>query len=119
MQVPLPKFKYKTDKRLNSFTINENDILLIIKNLNADEAHGWDNISTRMIQLCRKEIVLPLQLLFKSMLEKGIFPEDWKKSNVVSVHVKESKNLIKNHRLISLLPIFSKIFEKLCIQFFV
>ena len=50
----LPKFKYRTDKRLNSFTINENDIFLIIKNLNADKAHGWDNISIRMIQLCEK-----------------------------------------------------------------
>ena len=26
----LPKFKYRTDKRLNSFTINENDIFLIL-----------------------------------------------------------------------------------------
>ena len=43
-----------------------------------------------MIQLCGKEIVLPLQLLFKSMLEEGIFREDWKKSNVVPV--------IKNYR---------------------
>ena len=34
----LPKFKYRTDKRLNSFTINENDIFLIIKNLNANKA---------------------------------------------------------------------------------
>ena len=34
-----PKFKYRTDKRLNSFTINENNIFLIIKNLNADKAH--------------------------------------------------------------------------------
>ena len=72
----LPKIKYRTDKRLNSFTINENDIFLIIKNLNPDKAHGWDNISIRMIQLCGKEIVLPLQLLFKSVLEEGIFPED-------------------------------------------
>ena len=37
----LPKFKYRTDKRLKYFTINENDIFLIIKNLNADKAHGW------------------------------------------------------------------------------
>ena len=29
--------------------------------------------SIRMIKLCGKEIVLPLQLLFKSMLEEGIF----------------------------------------------
>ena len=66
-----------------------------------------------MIQLCGKEIILPLQLLFKSMLEEGIFADDWKKSNVVPVHKKESTNLIKNYRPISLLPIFSKIFEQL------
>ena len=40
----LPKFKYRIDRCLNSFTINENYIFLIIKNLNADKAHGWDNI---------------------------------------------------------------------------
>ena len=107
----LPKFKYRTDKRLNSFTINENDIFLIIKNLNADKAHGWDNISIRMIQLFGKEIFLPLQLLFKSILEEGIFPDDWKK--IVPVHKKESTNFIKNYRPISLHPIFSKIFERL------
>ena len=72
----LPKFKYRIDKRLNSFTINENNIFLIIKNLNADKAHRWDNICIRMIQLCKKEIILPLQLLFKSILEEGTFPED-------------------------------------------
>ena len=70
-------------------------------------------LSIRMIQLCGKEIVLPLQLLFKSMLEEDIFPEDWKKSNVVPIHKKESKNLIKNYCPISIFPIFSKIFERL------
>ena len=72
-----------------------------------------------MIQFWGKEIVLPLHLLFKSVLEEGIFPEDWKKGNVVPVHKKEAKKLIKTYRPISLLPIFSKIFERLYIQFFV
>ena len=44
-----------------------------------------------MIQLCGKEITLPLQLLFKLMLEEGTFPEDREKSNVVSFHTKEYK----------------------------
>ena len=66
-----------------------------------------------MIQLCGKDIILSLQLLFKSMLEEGIFPDDWNKSNVVPVHKKESTNFIKNYPPISLLPIFSKIFERL------
>ena len=92
------KCKYiRTDKHLNSFTINENYIFLIIKNLNAHKAHGWDNISIRMIQLCGKEIILPLQLLFKSMSEEDIFPNDWKKSNVATVHKKQITNLIQNY----------------------
>ena len=65
-----------------------------------------------MIQLCGKEAILPLQLLFKSMLEGGIFPDDWKKSNVVPVHEKEY-NLMKIYRPMSPLPIFSKSFERL------
>ena len=52
-------------------------------------------------------------LLFKSMLEEGIFLEDWEKSNVVLVHKKESKILIKNYRPLFLLPIVSKFFERL------
>ena len=47
------------------------------------------------------------------MLEEGTFPDDWKRNNVVPVHKKEDKNLIKNYRPISLLPIFSKILERL------
>ena len=41
------------------------------------------------------------------------FPEDWKKSNVVPIHKKESKTLIKSYRPISLIPIFSSVFERL------
>ena len=51
--------------------------------------------------------------MFRSLLEEGVFPDDWKKSNVVPIHKRDSKNLIKNYRPIILLPIFSKIFERL------
>ena len=38
-------------------------------------------------------------------------PESWKKVNIVPVHKKGDKNLIKNYCPVSLLPIFSKIYE--------
>ena len=78
-----------------------------------NKAHGWDQLSIRMIKACGNSISLPLKLIFKSMINEGVFPEDWKKSNVVPIHKKESKNLTKNYRPISLLPIFSKVFERL------
>ena len=46
-----------------------------------------------MIQLCRKEVVLPLQLLLKSMLEEDFL--GGLEINVVPAHKKESKNLMK------------------------
>ena len=42
-----------------------------------------------------------------------MFPDDWKKNNVVPIHKTGSKNLAKSYRPISLLPICSKVFERL------
>ena len=66
-----------------------------------------------MIQLCCKSIAKPLKYLFESSLTAGIFPQNWKKANIIPAHKKESKTCLKNYRPISLLPIFSKIFERL------
>ena len=109
----LPVFAYKSENHLDSADIKEEYIYLIIKNLIPNKAHGWDSIYITMIQLSGKFIAFPLKLLVQSSLEKGPFPDDWKKSNIVQVHKKENKNLIKNYRPIRLLPIFSKIYERL------
>ena len=66
-----------------------------------------------MKKMCDESLVMPLKLIFINCLRSGIFPDTWKRANVVSVHKKNEKNLKENYRSISLLPIFSKIFEKL------
>ena len=43
-------------KRITSFDIKGDDILLIIKNLNVNEAHRWDQLSIRMIKSCGNSI---------------------------------------------------------------
>ena len=108
----LPPLKYRTSKKLNSFSVFEKDILLIIKALDSSKAHGYDNLSIKMIKLCEESIVIPLKIIFEDSLKCGVFPEIWKKANVVPVHEKEDKTLVKNYRPISLLPIFGKIFER-------
>ena len=75
-------------------------------------AHRHDEISIRMIKICASSISKPLAILFRNCLESECFPKEWKKGNIVPVHKKHDKKLIKNYRPVSLLPICSKIFEK-------
>ena len=58
-----------------------------------------------MISIC--------MMILKSCLNQRIFPEEWKKANVVPVHKKGDHQCVKNYRPASLLPVFTKIFERL------
>ena len=109
----LPSFSYRTGSRIKSFQVTENEILAIIKALDPNKAHGFDNISIKMIKICSQSLILPLKIIFEHSLKKGKFRKIWKKANVVLVHKKEDKMLAKNYRPISLLLIFGKMFERL------
>ena len=67
----------------------------MIKSLNSSKSYGYDNISIKMIKICSELVTTPLKVIFKESLKKWIFPEIWKKTNVVPVHIKEDKTLIK------------------------
>ena len=107
----MPPFAYKTNVRINSFHKTHNNISLIIKKLDSNKAHGWDNISIKVIQICDESIALSLKLLFKTTLKEKKFPDIWKLTNVF-LFTKKEESLLKNYRPISLLPIFSEIFER-------
>ena len=102
-----------TSKCLDSIYFSSSDIVKIISRLDPNKAHGHDVLSIRMIKLCGNSICKPLSIIFKDCLSEGEFPREWKKANVVPVHKKGNKQSLENYRLISLLPICSKIFERL------
>ena len=64
-----PEVSFRTNKRLNHLEINGNDILKVIKDLNPNKAHGWDEISIRMIKLCGNTLVTPLLIILETALE--------------------------------------------------
>ena len=55
----------------------------IIKTLDAEKTHGWDNISIKMIQFCGNANALPLILVFETALKEKKFPDIRKKTNAV------------------------------------
>ena len=66
-----------------------------------------------MVKLCNLTITKPLSVIYKNCLQQGVFPDDWKKGNIILVNKKDSNQIVDYYRPVSLLPICSKIFEKL------
>ena len=98
---------------LSSLEFNGDDILKLIRALDPNKSHGFDGISVRMIKICYISIVKPLLIIFNTCLRDGVFPFSWKKANIIPIHKKGVKNDINNYRSISILPICSKLFEKI------
>ena len=68
---------------MSAICFTSDDILKIIKNLNTNKAYGYDMISIRMVKVCDSSLCKPLESMFKSCLQSGKFPLEWKKANVV------------------------------------
>ena len=100
-----------TQKRLDDI-LSQKEISDIIKNLYVNKAHGPDEISGRMIEMCGGNITLPLNIIFNNIIKIGIFEDFWKSANVTPVHKKTSKQGTKELP-ISLLPLFAKLFERI------
>ena len=110
----LPSVLFKrTENVISTIDLGSDDIAKIIQKLDPNKAHGHDMISIHMLKICANSIYKPLQLIFRLCIENGKFPSEWKKANVVPVHKKGNKQTLENCRLVSLLPICGKIFERL------
>ena len=109
----LPHIDYKTNVRKFSVSINEAKIISIIQKLSPNKAHGYDTISIRMLKICDTVIARPLKIIYEKYIETDRFLLLWKKAYIVPAHKKSSRQIMKNYRPISLLPICGKIFEKI------
>ena len=76
---------------IDELTIPEEEILDIIRSLNINKAHGWDEMSVKMIKLSDAALIVPLKTIFSYCLRHGSFPEIWKHAHVVPVHKKNEK----------------------------
>ena len=70
-------------------------------------------INIRMLKMCGESIHKPLEYIFQASLNDERFSSEWKKANVVPIHKKDDKQVLKSYRPISLLPVCAKIFERI------
>ena len=89
------------------------EVLRIIQSLDCKKATGLDSISVRTVKELGSYLAAPLADLFNSSFLQGIFPNHFKLGKISAVHKKGSRLDINNYRPVTVLPVLSKIIEKI------
>jgi hypothetical protein len=93
-------------------TVSEADIVKIIKTLKNKNSCGPDLLSNRMLKAEKFAFARILKPLINESIVKGVFPDCLKTATVIPIFKKGNTDDLNNYRPISLLPVMSKVFEK-------
>ena len=90
----------------------EHEVNKLIDGLTNKMSTGWDGISNKILKHIKKPIIRPLTVIIKKSLEMGVFPDCMKLANVSPLHKGGREDYCTHYIPISLLPVLSKILEK-------
>ena len=76
------------------------------------KSFGFDNLDTYCIKLVKNEVTPAITHIVNLSISNCAFPESWKKSKIVPLFKKDDPLNPKNYRPVAILPILSKILEK-------
>lgn len=92
---------------------NKAEVAKIIDSLNCNVSSGCDQISVKSIKSIKYLILNELTACINKCFEEGSFPDCLKVARVTPIYKSGSKIEPGNYRPISVLPVMSKIFEKI------
>ena len=70
-------------------------------------------LSIPHVERMRQIYLKTVWFIFQSCIKHRELPTEWKKANIIIVHDKSNKQILKNYWPVSLLPICGKVFERL------
>ena len=91
---------------------SEDEILKLLTDTNPEKAADIENLSGRFLKDGAVVLVLPISKLCNLSMKRSKFPLDSKIAKLKPLYKKGSKKDPKNYRPVSLLPLVSKVIEK-------
>ena len=89
-----PNLTVLTDQKIENISIENCDIISLIRNINHNTASGSDGISGQMLLICDETVVSTLKIIFRNIIETSKYPDVWKLANVTPIFKKGNKQLI-------------------------
>ena len=110
--------EYYKDKnvRSNSFVfdiVSEKEVEKLLLSLNVSKSTGCDKIPARFVKDATDVICSPLTYMINLSLRKCTVPSDFKMARVVPLFKKGDRSSAGNYRPVAILPVISKIYEKI------
>lgn len=99
----------------SSFLTSTINVHKYLKQLNSSKSIGPGDVPISLYKVAADIICLPLCNIINSSLETGIFPTEWKRSFIIPIPKTIPPNK-EEVRPISLLPVLSKIMEKVMVS---
>ena len=113
LSTPSP-LSYMNERVFNTIFLQpvvENEVNTILKRLKKSTA-GWDMIKGDIVQVISLSILKPLVHVLNLSISQGTFPNELKIAKVIPLFKSGDKYNVVNYRPISILPFFSKLFER-------
>ena len=113
---PLLKGEYIVNPQNATFSfipVTPKQLIETMGKFKTSQGSGLDGISNFFLKVGMPALAGSLSELFSMSMSLGLFPDDWKIARVAPIYKDGSQDENSNYRPISVLPIISRLFEKL------
>ena len=94
--------------------VNVEKVQELLSSIKNDKPAGKDDLDGKLLKMVASDVAGPVCHIFNASIASGIFPVRWKEAKVTPLPKNINENFSgKNSRPISLLPILSKLLEKI------
>lgn len=87
------------------------DVYQALNTLKKKHSKDFYDLSVVQVQTFSELLCVPLATIFNKCIREGIYPKEFKISRTIPIFKGGDRSLPSNYRPISLIPVFSKIFE--------
>jgi len=94
-------------------TVSNETVLKLLCGLSTSKATGLDKISSKVLKIAAPTISPSITYIINHAISSCCFPDDWKVARVIPIYKKGPRNQPENYRPISILPVISKIMERI------